>query len=61
VTYVEVLQGSYRVEGSRPSECDATIGNFGRQVSTQVCDGIGVDGKWEYQSIREDPLGCEPV
>jgi len=41
------------MEGSRPSECGAAFGSPEGQVSAQICDGVGVDGEWEYQSVRE--------
>jgi len=47
----EVLQGGCDVENSPPPERAATVGSYNGRSS--VCDGIGVDGEWEYQRIRQ--------
>jgi len=47
VTYVEVLQGSDKVESSRPSERVTAAGSDDGQEPLR--NGVGVDGKWEYQ------------
>ena len=50
LTIVEVLQGGSDMGGSLSSKCAATLrGNNGRPP---ICDGIRVDGKWEYQSVH---------
>ena len=49
------------MEGPQPSERGATVGGPEGQVSAPVCDGLGVDGKREYQSVREGASGRKSV
>lgn len=47
VAHTEVLQGGGDVEGSLPSERAAPV--RGDNDPQPICDGIGMDGQWEYQ------------
>jgi len=49
VTYVEVLQGSDKVESPQPSERVTAAGSDDGQEP--LCDGVGVDGKREHQRV----------
>ena len=43
-----------------PSSKRATALGGDDEHST-ICNGIGVDGKWEHQRVYQGPWGCEPV
>ena len=53
VTFVEILQGGHHLEGAQPSKRGPAVGSSEGRVSVQVCDGVGVDGEWDCQQVRE--------
>ena len=46
----DVLQGSHNVEEPLPSERAPAVG--GDNGEKAVCNGLRVDGQWEYQRVR---------
>ena len=50
VACIEVLQGGYDMESPSPPECTPAVGSH--DIRDPVCDGIRVDGKWEYSHVR---------
>jgi len=56
---VEVLQGSCDLEDPPASEHPAP----GRSdnVREPVRNGVGLDGVWEHQRLREDTPACKPI
>jgi len=57
--HIEVLQGSFDVESSLPSERTATVGSDHDRLP--VRDGMGVDGEREYYRVHQVARGCESV
>ena len=56
---LEVLRGGRRVEGPLPPKCAAALGCDNDYKS--VCDGVRMDGKWQYQPVCEGPSRCGSV
>ena len=54
----EVLQGSDHLESSSSPERIATAGSYNGQQP--VRDGVGMDGQWKHQRVRQDAQGCKP-
>jgi len=46
------------VEVSPPSERPATDGGY--DIGEPVCNGLGLDGEWEYWCLRQGTTGCKP-
>ena len=57
--HVEVLQGSCDVENPPASECPAT--DRSDDDRNPIHDGVGLDGKWKRQRLRESTSRCKPV
>ena len=47
------------MEKPSPSERASTLGSDNGQQA--LCDGIGMDGQWQYQLVYQSTRGCEPV
>ena len=56
---VEVLQGGFDVENPPSSKRAVAVGSHNGQPP--VCDGMGVDGKWEHHRVHQVTRGCESV
>jgi len=55
----DILQGSHSVEEPLPSECAPTVGSD--DGGKAVCDGLRMDGQWEYQRIHQGTWECKSV
>ena len=59
MTFIGVLQGGRDVECPPPSKRVTTIrSDYDRH---SIRDGVGMDGKWEYQRVCRGASGRRPV
>ena len=58
-SHTVVLQGGRDMEDTSSPECVATVRCDDDQRSGSVCDGIGVDGEWEYQRVPDGASRCQ--
>ena len=55
----DVLQGGCDMEDPSPSECAPAVGSD--DGGKALCDGLGMDGQWEYHRVHRGTSGGKSV